>query len=364
MKDVKKITTIKDLSRAIKEIVEGKIEVNRHFEVVGKGEIKDLAESLNLFLKKINEVIYEFKIDLPKFSEMSESLAATSQELSSSSEEISSTIQQISQGSGLQLESLNKSVDVARQTSLLTAQTNEAAANSEKISSTILELSKAGKAESEAAITNIDKIVRGVDTLREKVEVVNQHARKISKITETLDSIASRTNLLALNAAIEAARVGVEGRGFAVVADEVTKLAERSRKESAEIGSIVKEITKSVSEMVQATQTTSAEISNSRWVLLDAATRLKEISEKITESVTGIKKIFELSKKEKESINELVQILDGVARTATENASRAQEVAAAVEQETASIAQLSEMTQNLSAIAGKIKGILERFETT
>lgn len=299
--------------------------------------------------------------DVPQFSDMAESLAATSEELSSSSEEIASTIQQISQGSSQQLDNLNKSVDVAREASLLTTQTNEAAANSEKISGSILNLAQAGKVESEAAITNIDKIVAGIDMLRQKVEVVNNEAKKISKITATLDSIANRTNLLALNAAIEAARVGAEGRGFAVVADEITKLAERSRKESAEIGAIVNEITKSVLEMVDATQATSAEIKNSRWVLLDAATRLKEISERISESVAGIKKIFELSKKEKDSINQLVQILDSVARTATENASRAEEVASAVEQETASITELTETTQNLSSIALKIKRILDQF---
>jgi len=345
-------------------MVLGKIELDVRFQVEGRGDIEELGASLNQLLEKIGEVIGEFQTDVPQFSSMSESLAATSQELSSSSEEISSTIQQISQGSSIQLDSLNKSVDVARQTSILTAQTNEVAASSEKIGGTILELARAGKVESEAAITNVDKIVAGIDGLREKVDIVNQQAKKISKITETLDSIASRTNLLALNAAIEAARVGIEGRGFAVVADEVTKLAERSRRESGNIGSIVNEITKSVKEMVDATQLTSAEIRNSRWVLLDAATRLKEISEKIAESVSGIRRIFELSKKEKESINELVGILDVVARTATENASRAEEVAAAVEQETASITQLTETTQSLSSIAVKIKDILGRIETT
>lgn len=364
MANIKRIRNLKELTAEIRGIVAGRIELDVRFEAEGRGDVEELAAGLNEFLEKIAGVIREFQTDVPQFSSMSESLAATSQELSSSSEEISSTIQQISQGSSLQLDSLNKSVDVARQTSILTAQTNEVAASSEKIGGTILELSRAGKVESEAAITNVDKIVAGIDGLREKVDVVNQQAKRISKITETLESIASRTNLLALNAAIEAARVGIEGRGFAVVADEVTKLAERSRKEAGDIGAIVNEITKSVKEMVDATQLTSAEIRNSRWVLLDAATRLKEISDKIAESVSGIRRIFELSKKEKESINELVGILDVVARTATENASRAEEVAAAVEQETASITQLTETTQNLSAIAVKIKGVLDRIETT
>ncbi len=363
MGDNKGIANLKELIKELRAISDQRIDLKKRFNVSGGGDVKELAESLNSLLDRLSRVVDEFTVDLPQFSEMSESLAATSEELSSSSQEITSTIQQISQGSSQQLDHLNKSVDVAREASLLTSQTNEAAASSEKIGGTIIDLAQAGNVESEAAITNIDKIVVGIDTLRQKVEAVNQQAKKISKITETLDSIASRTNLLALNAAIEAARVGVEGRGFAVVADEITKLAERSRKESSEIGTIVNEITKSVVEMVEATQATSSEIKNSRWVLLDAATRLKEISEKIAASVSGIKKIFELSRKEKDSINQLVQILDNIARTASENATRAEEVAAAVEQQSSSITQLTETTQTLSTMAIKIKNALGNIST-
>ncbi|MEE9321646.1 MAG: methyl-accepting chemotaxis protein [Granulosicoccus sp.] len=79
------------------------------------------------------------------------------------------------------------------------------------------------------------------DNSIQSMQTVTAKIFEINKITETIATIAAKTNLLALNAAVEASRAGESGSGFSVVAGEVKALARMSAEASARIAEIVQD---------------------------------------------------------------------------------------------------------------------------
>lgn len=88
----------------------------------------------------------------------------------------------------------------------------------------------------------IDRLSAGVDTTHKMVE-------QITTKTAELRALQNRQKILALNASIEAARAGEAGAGFAVVAKEVGRLSEQSAEVTAQVESIVQQISQAVDTM-------------------------------------------------------------------------------------------------------------------
>ena len=95
--------------------------------------------------------------------------------------------------------------------------------------------------EVDATMIEIDERVSGIG---QEIANLATQTDQIGEIVQTVSSIADQSNLLAFNATIEAAKAGEHGAGFAVVAEEVRTLAERSKRATGQIRSILAEIDK------------------------------------------------------------------------------------------------------------------------
>ncbi len=121
-------------------------------------------------------------------------------------------------------------------------------AAAEEMAATIREISgQIGRAS--AMAREITEETRAAD---DTVRGLAATAEQIGDVVRLIGGIAGQTNLLALNATIEAARAGEAGKGFAVVASEVKTLATQTTKATEEIGAQISAVQAATAGAVEA----------------------------------------------------------------------------------------------------------------
>lgn len=172
-----------------------------------------------------------------------------------------------------------------------------------------------------------------MDDMAVSMSAISESSSRISKIINTIDSIAFQTNLLALNAAVEAARAGKHGKGFAVVAQEVRSLAARSARAAQETTELIDD---SLNKILEGTEST-----------INTVSVLKEIEAGVTNVSEIVEEIAEASNEQAQNIAMVNQWLDTIEEVTQQN--------------TASAEQTSAASEELSAQASYVRKIVRRF---
>ena len=366
----------------------GRIQPKSERDVLGRA-FKDMIESLHSAVQRVAESANTLTL-------ASDQLAISADQAGQATTQIATTVQQVARGITMETESVTHTASSVEQMSqTITTVTRGAQAQAASVSTstsitsqineTIQQVAgnaqavttvSAGAAEAaRAGSKTVTGTVKGMEQIKSKVQLSAQRVAQmgvlsdqIDVILETIEDIASQTNLLALNAAIEAARAGVHGKGFAVVADEVRKLAERAGNATKEIGGLIKNIQRTVSEAVVAMDEGGEEVANGVKLANEAGKALEDILKAAEEVYRQAEQANSGAAKMKTASGQLVVSMEDVGGVAQGNVSamnvmstgmsemtRAIEnIAAVSEQNSAAIEEVSASTEEMSAQVGEV----------
>lgn len=152
----------------------------------------------------------------------------------------------------------------------------------------------------------------------ESMRKLQEHTGAVKSIADTIFSISTQTNLLALNASIESARAGEAGRGFAVVADEIRQLAEKTRQETENISTILKELSDNAEAAGNAVSRSVEAASAQDGMIATASESFGEMNGNVEQLIEDIGEIDRMLNSLSEANNQIVENIMQLSATTEE----------------------------------------------
>ncbi|MCG8333053.1 MAG: methyl-accepting chemotaxis protein [Proteobacteria bacterium] len=315
---IKMVVNLRKTVRVAEQIADGDLTVE-----VDKLSEKDLlGQSLEIMVKRLNDIVNEIR--------------STSITVASGSEQLTNAAQTISVGAAEQASSLE---EVSSSMTEIETQVNQNAESGQEAT----HLANEAHRHATQGTERMENMVAAMDE-------INSSSQEIAKIIKVIDEIAFQTNLLALNAAVEAARAGKYGKGFAVVAEEVRNLASRSTEAAKETGEMIEKSVKNVSEGTE--------------IVDQTANAFEEIVSSVNKINNLVREIASASKEQASGASQISTGLEQIDQVTQQNSAYAEETASSAEELSGRANQLQELINVFRIKSDAAKDSAEFVQTT
>lgn len=347
------------LKSLMQEAQNGNIAVNSTY--ISKDELGVLSQGFNDMIGSLRDIISKIGFHAELLSASSEELLASSKQTSEASGHIAVEIQEVAEGSDVQFNSSKECTRAMEEVAAGIQRVAESAADVSNISQFTTAQATQGGDKINYVSGQLDSILQTSSSSAAVIKKLDQHSQEIGNIVDLIKGISGQINLLALNASIEAARAGEHGRGFAVVAQEVRKLAEQSNQSSEQISSIISEIQTSTGEAVKMMEKESAEIRLGLEGMQEAKSSFNQIVNSIQDVSQQLEEVSAASQQISASSQEVSASLQVTEEIATASFTKTQSVAAASEEQLATMKEVEDAVQALTTMAVELQELSSRF---
>jgi len=262
--------------------------------------IHDMRNSLEQFFGTMKSSSLHMKNTAQQVSHISKNIIETANEQDSKVNSVRLSIEELLKISGVVKDYIE--------------QASQSVSNSQ-------EKTSEGIASARKNILDLENAVEGVSAASDLMTSLSESTEKMHAIVDSIQNIASQTNLLALNAAIEAARAGEQGRGFAVVADEVRTLAARTSTSTDEITELIDTFSTKVGNSVESMSSLVEQVNTIQASSQYTISRFEEMSQDVQLTADNNEKVLQKNDHQSVRINELSSGITGLFEVLKSNAS-------------------------------------------
>jgi methyl-accepting chemotaxis protein len=355
------IDPINRLVNMMKDIASKKADLTRRMDLERDDELGELGRWFNYFIESIQGIAKKSVELIDQMTTSLEELSSTAQELNATADEINTTVQSFTHDLQKQEEETTATTATADRVAGALVQITSQAQDSSRIFEETKNVSRHGGETVQESVTKINGIADNMNVIEERMKHLSGSLADIAGFVETIQGIASQTNLLSLNAAIEAARAGEAGRGFSVVAEEVRKLAENASNASQQIQSLITQIQTETRETGEATRWGVQAVQSGRDTIHLAGGALEEIMKTANQSANISLEISRSLTQQLEALKDMMQRVRTVQTLGKNNFTAGQTMAASVQEQTASLEQVTTAIQRLTEDALRVKDTVVDF---
>lgn len=303
-------------------------------EIEGNDAIGKLAQGVQSMLSSLNALVAQVQKSGIQVTSSATEIAATAKQQEATVAEQAETTNKIA-ATATEISATTKELEnTIDEVAVIAERTASSAASGQK------ELGKMG--------STMQQIEEAAASIAAKFAVLNEKARNIDSVKETINKVADQTNLLSLNAAIEAEKAGEYGRGFSVVANEVRRLADQTAVATLDIEQMVKEMQSAVSAGVLSMEKFSEQVRRS-------SEDVNQVSSELTHIIDEVQTLTPRFESVQQGMHFQSQGADQIKTAMVQLSESAQQTVETIRHSNAAIDQLNDAAQTMQSSVSRLR---------